>query len=306
MGFLISLPQPLSPPSNTLSNMMTTTTTGAGNSKCYSSTGDNEETDFMQELRMRVEEVASNDSRLPLIVIDSMLPRQILSINIVDTPNNPLMNLVRERIVSETPYVGVLGISRLKSGQTANLRSGVEAELRIVNSKVEGEGAGGHGKVRLEMTGGRRFEIDGDVVEVEGGWTEAQVRFLDDNVQGGNPVSSANAISIAREFTSPNMSMGCAGSSLVERWIKLAKDVEREPGQIDELLATLGEMPSAEEPSDCAFWIGALINPLPAMGVAMEIRPALLTAATDEERVGVALKGLTTSIRHMDGSAPMW
>merc|ERR1711957_492804 len=145
-----------------------------------------------------------------------------------------------------------------------------------------------------EMTGGRRFVIDGDVEDVEGGWTEAKVRFLDDddkNVQGDDRISSARAISIAREFTSPNMNMGCAGSSLVERWIELAKERERQPGQIDELLDTLGEMPPTEEPSDCAFWIGALINPLPAMGVAMEIRPALLTAETAEERVGVALDG---------------
>jgi len=252
---------------------------------------------------MRIKEVTAN-TQLPLVVIDTMLPRQILSISVVDSPDNPFLNLVRERIASDRPYVGVLGTSRLSSGQSVNLRSGVEVELRIMNNKVEGKGGCEHWYVRVEMIGGRRFVIDGDVVDVGGGWPEAKVRFLDNDVKSGNNISS-RAMSIAGKFTSPNMNMGCAGSSLIERWIELAKENERYPGQIDELLATLGEMPTAEEPSDCAFWIGALINPLPVINVAMEIRPTLLTAGSDEERVGVALDGLTRSIQHMDGSAPM-
>jgi len=321
LGFLISSPQPPSPPSNTFSRIKTTTTAGAANSKRYSSTGDDDDADFMQSLRMRIKEVTSSP-QLPLVVIDTMLPRQILSMDVADTPNDPFLNLLRERIASGNPYVGVVGTARLSSGQSVNLESGVEAELRVVNNR--------NGMVRVEMLGGRRFVIDRDVYDVHGGWPEASVRFLGDNVHGGNSISSAKAISIAGEFTSPNMNIGCDGSSLVEKWIELAKENECQPGQIDEILATLGEIPSAEEPSDCAFWIGALINPLPvmmnndteirrtlltgsdeervgvALNVAMEIRPTLLTAASDEERVGVALDGLTRSIRHMDGSAPMW
>ena len=87
--------------------------------------------------------------------------------------------------------------------------------------------------------------------------------------------------------------------SLVDRWIELAKVHERIPGQIDTLLHQLGELPSADEPTERAFWIGALINPIPAMGVALEIRPALLTATKVEDRVDIALQGITQSIQHM-------
>ena len=65
-------------------------------------------------------------------------------------------------------------------------------------------------------------------------------------------------------------------------------------------------MPPATNPTDRALWVGALINPLPAMGVAMEIRPALLTANTAKERVDIALNGIKASTGHMDGSAPLW
>ena len=95
-------------------------------------------------------------------------------------------------------------------------------------------------------------------------------------------------------------------ASLVDRWIELARENERHPGQVDALLKQLGEIPPEHEPTERALWVGALINPLPSMGVAMEIRPALLVSKKTEERVQVALDGILKSIGHMDGSARLW
>ena len=81
---------------------------------------------------------------------------------------------------------------------------------------------------------------------------------------------------------------------------------ERHPGQIDQLLNDLVECPPPEEPTERAFLVGALINPLPALGVALEIRPKLLTAVSAEERIDIARDGIYRSIRHMDGTAKMW
>ena len=137
------------------------------------------------------------------------------------------------------------------------------------------------------------------------------MRFLDsekqeeDEVHGDDRLSVARAISKAQEFTSPNMRMP-ENLSLVDRWIQLATENEREPGQISRLLEQLGEIPPPEEPSERALWIGALINPIPAMGVALEVRPQLLLAKTAEERVQVALDAIHKSIKHMDGSAKLW
>ena len=101
----------------------------------------------------------------------------------------------------------------------------------------------------------------------------------------------ARAISKAEQFDAPSANLD-GNLSLVDRWIELARANEREEGQIDELLACIGEMPPSDEPSERAFWVGALINPLPAMGVSLEIRPSLLSATSAEQRVDFALEGI--------------
>lgn len=61
---------------------------------------------------------------------------------------------------------------------------------------------------------------------------------------------------------------------LVEKWCELVVSGgrERQPGQISTLLAALGPMPAASHPDERALWVAALLNPLPALGVALEIR----------------------------------
>ena len=55
-------------------------------------------------------------------------------------------------------------------------------------------------------------------------------------------------------------------------------------------------MPPPELPSALAFWIAGLINPLPALGVALEVRPAALMAGGARERLRVVEAGLKDSI----------
>jgi hypothetical protein len=42
------------------------------------------------------------------------------------------------------------------------------------------------------------------------------------------------------------------------------------------------------------------------MGVALEVRPQLLNAASAKDRVDIALHGIRSSIGHMSGKAPLW
>ena len=262
----------------------------------------NESDDFMASLKSRMAEVNDRETKLPLVVLDTMLPRQVLKIQV----DNPLLlELVRTCLKNETPFFGMLGMARLATGQSVHLKRGVEVE--ILDTKFLDGGK----SIRLALRGGRRFEILGEIETAGMGWTEARVQFLDfeqeeeREIHGKDRMTVARAISKATELTSPNMRME-NNLSLIDRWIELAKTVEREPGQIDQLLKDLGEMPPPEEPSDLAFWVGALINPIPAMGVATEIRPALLTAKKTEERVQVAIDGIFKSIRHMDGTKRIW
>jgi Lon protease-like protein len=280
--------------------------------KLYSSTGDDNEGDssFMANLKERMEQVSKNDNIPPIVVLDSMLPRQVLNITI---QNRLLIELVRTRWQEDTPSFGMVGRARVMTideGDTPSemtLTSGVEVEL-MGPPRVTDDGR----SLQLSLKGGRRFRLQRATVEsAPQGWTQASVQFLnstmDDNAESSSsssssvPMSLARAMQMAREFTEPNFSLA-ENQSLVDMWLSLARQRERSPGQIDGILQDLGPMPSWEEPTECAMWVGALINPIPALGVALEIRPKLLLARTAEERTQIALDAIWNSIQHMQGA----
>jgi hypothetical protein len=285
--------------------------------------GSDSDSQFFESLRFRLNQVTDRETKIPLVVLDAMLPRQVLKIKV---QNDLFIRLVQDRWQEERPSFGMLGIAKTSSGETIQLMHGVEVQITgkpsiIRNPKDETS-------ILLELKAGRRFVLRGEIETAPQGWTEGRVEFISSSQQEASEASQssledrmalARAIQRSREFTSPNFQITVAttttrGSeanerslcSLIDRWINLARERERSPGQIDQLLLDLGDIPPIEEPSERAFWVGALINPIPAMGVAMEIRPALLTARTAEERTLVALDGIIRSIKHMDGSAPMW
>jgi hypothetical protein len=93
--------------------------------------------------------------------------------------------------------------------------------------------------------------------------------------------------------------------ALVEDWIALVNQHERQPGQLDQVLQDIGDMLADTEPTRLALWVGALINPLPAMDVAVDIRRALLTARSAEDRIDIAVRGIERSMLHMTGEEPL-
>jgi Lon protease-like protein len=264
-----------------------------------------DDADFMRELRTRMEEVSNRDTKIPIVVLDTMLPRQVLKIEVSLTDNQVFVDLVRSLVEAENPSFGMVGSARLTTGQNLPLQNGVEVEIVGTPHVVESG-------LRVELRGGRRMKIAGELSNSDRGWTEARVQFLDsveeekEEETGDDPLALARATQKARELTSPNFTImeggGGSNKSLIDRWIELARKNELQPEQIDRLLRDLGEMPTSDEPTELAMWVGALINPLPGMGVALEIRPALLMSKTAEERVQVALEGIRASINHMDGS----
>jgi hypothetical protein len=147
---------------------------------------------FMASLRNRVAQVQDRETKLPLVVLDAMLPRQVLKIQV---KNKLLMELVRDCIEKENPFIGMVGMARLANGNQVHLKSGVE--VRIVNPVIL-EGAG---SVRLELHGGRRFIVRGEVVNAfEGGWTEARVEFLESSQQEQAEITQGtDRLAVARD-----------------------------------------------------------------------------------------------------------
>ena len=53
--------------------------------------------------------------------------------------------------------------------------------------------------------------------------------------------------------------------------------------------------------SELFVLLQALINPLPSLGVAWEVRPGLLKAMSSDERVRLAVAAIKASIEHLQG-----
>jgi hypothetical protein len=273
---------------------------------------------LLDALRKRQKEIENASTILPLIILDSMLPRQVMDIQL---SHPTLKELIKHRTLEmERPTLGMLGMIRTTQGYVP-LTNGVEVEI-VDYGRAQDVPGGTTGSSEnawdVTLKAKRRFSLAGEVKKTEGGWTESRVEYLDTKNQEemqqkqsekeadpSSRLSLARAISKSRQFTQPNVNIP-NNLSIIDRWIELARENERHPYQIDKLLNQLGAVPPEDQPSERAFWIGALINPLPALGVALEIRPSLLMAKSAEERVDVALGGIWGSIKHMDGSARLF
>jgi hypothetical protein len=113
---------------------------------------------------------------------------------------------------------------------------------------------------------------------------------------------------------------------LVEEWYALASDAKTytnlnvtaatrvmrdQPGLmvdpeklLQRVAKELGPRPE-DDPTAFSFWAAALINPLPVLGVSMEIRGRLLEAPTTQKRLKVLEFGLQRSIDNLTGQRPL-
>jgi hypothetical protein len=145
-------------------------------------------------------------------------------------------------------------------------------------------------------------------------WSTNKVLIIDEDSEDSKP--SSNAIASAAYLI-----------PLMERWISLASEqstydnvdvvarTRRKAGRpglsvnasalIRKVQLELGPMPSPERPTAFAVWGAALINPLPPLGVATEIRGAVLDAVDAERKLAVLERGLVKSINNLDGTKPL-
>ena len=94
----------------------------------------------------------------------------------------------------------------------------------------------------------------------------------------------------------------------LETWKDLVRDggFQRSPRHLDDVMQDLGPMPSPEHPSRLALWAAALVNPLPGLGVAPEIRPLILRCDSARRRLKVATIGVGASIRSLTALQNSW
>lgn len=217
-------------------------------------------------LSRRLEEKRSMP-RLPLLVLDAMLPRQRMTFGTAhDAVTTQLQRMADEG------EIGVVGVDR----SSGPLQHGVTAAL----ARLEGN--------RWELLARQHMRV---VSSLEAQTPREAVAMVEvELVQDGAP-SDAD-VQAARAL-----------KPLVQEWVALVQRHRRErfSGQLPGILADLGPMPPPEEPGRLAFWVAGLVNPLPALGLANEIRPAALAAPTIVERLRVAKEGIEGSIGHVSG-----
>jgi hypothetical protein len=306
----------------------------------FSSSYNNNNDDYMASLQRRIEQVTTKETTIPIAVIDTMVPRQVLKLQVSYDDDKQFYMLLTKLLTKDTasPTFGMIGIAKIQgsSGQYVPLQNGVLVEIikeddpivvvqdsstdtsstsstssNTINSSSSSSSKSSTvlPKLNIKLRGTKRFRIISSPVQSnDGEWNEAKVQYLnsidEEELEKQNIETTKNyslAIQRCKELTIPNMNMPNQ-QSLVETWIQLARQNEHFSGQIDQLLIDIGPIPHYTQPTECSFWIGALINPLPGMGVALEIRPLLLMSNNSYERINIAVSSIYASIKHMDGT----
>jgi hypothetical protein len=61
-----------------------------------------------------------------------------------------------------------------------------------------------------------------------------------------------------------------------------------------------------EDVGERAIWLASLLNPLPPLGVCLEIRPAMLACRNDFDRIQLATSAVQSSIDHLSGKRKLF
>lgn len=216
---------------------------------------------------------ASKERTLGLFVLDHLLPRQLLKLHVFEPRYR---RLVSSALESNPPIFGIVGPA---GGSIAS----VATECEIVSHvKLE------DGRYICEVRGMRRCKILREWDD-ESGYKRAAVETCSDT-PAGNAEERAMLDSVAAQV-----------AAQVGIWCDRIRSGgwERTHRQLDALLEDLGPLPPLQQTEDFSLWVAALINPVPSLGVAPEIRLECLTQTNTLVRLACVLQAIRTSNDHV-------
>lgn len=235
----------------------------------------------------RLSELRSRQFTIPIMFIDAMVPRQSLTFQSADPKFRRLMEACLDDGYSE---LGILGLSPMTRRPLCHGVTAPISDQWIKNDPSSGT-------IQLTLKADRRLEIQGEPwLDETNSFYIANIEILDEREEILTEVQLEEAKKLARTLP-----------SLVKEW----KEQVILSGRTDEVglearVRSIGDMPSQHDPTDLALWISALINPLPALGVSLEIRPAMLSCTNDYERMLLACEAIQGSIDHMTGKKKLF
>ena len=217
----------------------------------------------------------SMGTSLPLFILEPLLPLQRMSLHVFE----PRYVRMMERVLAAAePSFGML---------CHHSTHGTLVKILEV-SRLQG------GRFLLTIQGTRRFKVV-RTYEVDG-YASAQVVWAEDRP-------------LADEETHDARVLGEELRGLLRTWMEHVQQRgwERRPDQIETLLSELGEMPDASQTAELGLWAAALVNPLPALGVAPELRVDALNCTDSIARLRIVLSGIEISLSHLQTAGlPEW
>jgi len=81
-------------------------------------------------------------------------------------------------------------------------------------------------------------------------------------------------------------------------WLELVRQAGWS-GALERILSNLGSMPAVEEPSMRALWVAGLLNPMPTLDIAYEVRGATLMAPNAHLRLKAVENAIADSIKRL-------
>ena len=255
----------------------------------------------MNVLKERIKKQNDGTEQVKMIILDAMVPGQRLALTVTKNPRESLgiLPVVAERVESG----GTLAMVGVDPQRRRVMDRGVEARIASFAPAPDGESA------EVTFVGGSCFAVE-RIIESGAGSTSASAVSYAERKYFDAEIRWLTEVEEACEDDKPIVAAAAALEPLVDKWLECVKKAgrERSAGQLDGVLADLGEMPEAKFASKRALWVCGLINPLPALGVALEVRPGCLGADSALERLQVAHRGIEDSIfrleRDIEGNGP--
>jgi len=225
----------------------------------------------------------TSTTTMPILILDSLLPGQELTIDSSD----PKMARLVHYCLENNCDIGMLGLNPTTG---APLSRGVTVQVKEKNVRIS---PATH-SVLLTVTGEQRMQIQSQPwLDDSGSFYFSNVELLDARKE---PTLSDEQQSIVQQLSD-------TVPGAIQAWSRAALESGvTDHETLEQVLKSLGPLPSEEKATERAFWIAAALNPLPSLNVCLEIRPAMLSCTTDYERMLLACQALQSSTDHLLGT----
>lgn len=221
---------------------------------------------------------ASGVPSLPLFVLEPLLPGQVMQLHVFE----PRYIRLVQRCLAEPALDRCFGMVAFRAGTVSAY--GVSARMTQV-TEVPG------GRYYVTIKGERRFrtlrtwDLDG--------YRSAHVVWANDAAQpepDDAPAGGVSASVLSGELR-----------AALAHWLVAVESGgwERQTGQVSRCVGELGPMPPVDDLEGLGLWGAALLNPLPALGVAPEIRQRVLECTDSLARLRVVLEATELSLQHL-------